>query len=200
MADDAGAGEEISLVVAARAGDAAAFLRLADLSRPRLLRFLARQLTARDRRRVDLDELAQRALDRAYEALPHLRDPARFQPWLFTIARRLLLDELTERERFASLDTLATLATPPTTPLPAFPGDLPAALADLLEEADLGAEVETMLWLRAEGDSVAEIAAQLGKTPVAVERALGRARRRLRILRARGQQPRGGPAAEEERP
>jgi len=181
MADDtrADADEERAVVRAAQ-GDGAAFLRLADAYRPRIVAFLARLA---DPRAVALDEVAQQALDDAYEGLPRLRHPAGFRAWLFTIARRRLLDTLAAQERTVPLDTLAA----PTLVAPEPPSDL-ADLADLFEAAALSAEARAMLLLRAQGASIAEIAARLGKTPAAVERALGRARRVLRILRQEGHQ------------
>jgi len=175
VADDTQADEELDVVRAAQGGDGVAFLRLADAYRPRIVAFLAR-LT--DPRAVALDEVAQQALDDAYEGLPRLRHPAGFRAWLFTIARRRLLDTLAAQERTVPLDTLA--APPLVAPDP--PSDL-TDLADLFEEEALSRKVRTMLLLRAQGASIAEIAARLGKTPAAVERALGRVRRALRILR-----------------
>jgi len=185
MADDtrADADEERAVVRAAQ-GDGAAFLRLADAYRPRIVAFLARLA---DPRAVALDEVAQQALDDAYEGLPRLRHPAGFRAWLFTIARRRLLDTLAAQERTVPLDTLAPLPTL-VAPDPPSDADLLADLADLFEEAALSRKVRAMLLLRAQGASIAEIAARLGKTTAAVERALGRARRVLRILRQEGHQ------------
>ncbi len=80
MTDDAGTDtdDESALadtVRAARAGDGAAFLRLADRYRPQIVRFLAAQLA--DPSHVDLDDLAQQAFDAAYDGLPRLREPTR---------------------------------------------------------------------------------------------------------------------------
>jgi len=180
MTDDAGTNtdDESALadtVRAARAGDGAAFLRLADRYRPQIVRFLAAQLA--DPSRVDLDDLAQQAFDAAYDGLPRLREPTRFRTWLFAIARRRMLDALDRQKREVPLDTLAV---PPTMPAP----DLPLTLTDLVETAagPLSDEVRTMLDLRVQGYSIAVIAARMGKTPAAVERALIRVRRALRIL------------------
>ena len=184
MADDTQADEELDVVHAAQ-GDGVAFLRLADAYRPQLVAFLARLA---DPRAVALDEVAQQALDDAYEGLPRLRNPAGFRSWLFTIARRRLLDTLAAQERTVPFDSLAP---PPTLVAPEPPSDLADLLADLVdlfEEAALSTEVRTMLLLRVQGTSIAEIAARLGKTPAAVERALGRARQALRILRQEGHQ------------
>jgi len=182
VADDTRAdADDGALLVRAAQGDGAAFLRLAAAYRPRIIAFLARLA---DPRAVALDEVAQQALDDAYEGLPHLRNLAMagFRAWLFTIARRRLLDTLAAQERAISLETLVT---PPTLVAPEPPSDLADLLADLaalFEEAGLSREVRAMLLLRAQGASIAEIAARLGKTTTAVERALGRARRALRIL------------------
>jgi len=94
VADDTRADEELAVVRAAQSGDGAAFLRLADAYRPQIVAFLAR-LT--DPRAVALDEVAQQALDDAYEDLPRLRHLAGFRSWLFTIARRRLLDSLADQ-------------------------------------------------------------------------------------------------------
>jgi len=179
VADDTRADEELAVVRAAQGGDGAAFLRLADAYRPRLVAFLARLA---DPRTVPLDEVAQQTLDDAYEGLPRLRHPAGFRSWLFTIARRRLLDTLAAQERAIPLETLAPPPTLATPDLPLDLADLLADLAALFEAAALSAEVRTMLLLRAQGHSPTEIAVRLGKTTAAVERALGRARRALRIL------------------
>lgn len=118
VTDDGGPDEDTALVVAAQRGDGAAFLRLADRYRPRIIGSLAR--TA-DPRAVALDELAQQALDDAYEGLPRLRNPGNFRSWLFTIARRRLLDALDAQAHEIPLDNLLV---PPTTPAPEPPSDL----------------------------------------------------------------------------
>ncbi len=171
MTDDGGPDEDTALVVAAQRGDGAAFLRLADRYRPRIIGFLAR--TA-DPRAVALDELAQQALDDAYEGLPRLRNPGNFRSCLFTIARRRLLDALDAQAHEIPLDNLLV---PPAAPAPEPPSDL----LDMAATA-LSGEVIAMLRLRARGYSVAEIAARVGKSPAAVERALIRAREARRIL------------------
>jgi len=177
VSDDiqADADEELAVVRAAQVGDGVAFLRLATSYRPRLVAFLAR-LSAPYA--VALDEVAQKALDDAYEGLPRLRDPAGFRPWLFTIARRRLLDALSDHERTVSLDALVVPLLLPSSDLPSDLTDL----IDVFEEASLSQEVRTMLLLRGRGYTPAEIAVRVGKTTVAVERALGRARQALRVL------------------
>ncbi len=165
---DAGDDAERALVLDARRGDGAAFMRLADRYRPRVVRFLAAQLGGQ--RRLALDEVAQQALDAAYDKLPRLRDPARFRSWLFSVARRRLLDALRRQGREVPLDQPDGL---PGAPPPAV---VPPALDSL------SPPVARMVRLRLQRYTAAEIAAHEGKSEQAVARALSRAMQALRIL------------------
>jgi len=80
--------EEIGLVQRARAGDQAAFDRLAERYRAalRAMAFL------RTSDREAAQDLAQETLMRAWEALPTLREPAAFLPWLKRIAAHACLN------------------------------------------------------------------------------------------------------------
>ncbi len=91
-----------TLVAAAQAGDGAAFLRLVARYRARL------EATLRDvgdpARAADL---AQDAIDAAYDELADLRDPDEFYPWLRRIAtNRMLKDIRWQGRRQAALDRL----------------------------------------------------------------------------------------------
>ena len=79
---------ERELVCRAQAGDRAAFDRLAGRYRPalRAMAFL------RTSDREAAQDLAQETLSRAWEALPTLRDPEAFLPWLKTVAARACLN------------------------------------------------------------------------------------------------------------
>ena len=79
---------EAELVRRAQAGDRAAFDRLAGRYRPalRAMAFL------RTSDREAADDLTQETLARAWEALPTLRDPNAFLPWLKTVAARACLN------------------------------------------------------------------------------------------------------------
>lgn len=100
--DDAG------LVLAARAGDAAAFAELAGRHGPRLLRFLV-TMTGDEATALDL---RQDALQRAMTRLDQLAEPARFSSWVLSIAanrcRNHLRDEL--HRRHAGDEPLAEIA------------------------------------------------------------------------------------------
>ncbi len=163
---------ERTLVLDARRGDGAAFMRLADRYRPQLVRFLAAQLG--DQRRLDLDEVAQQALDAAYDDLPRLRDPARFRSWLFSVARRRLLDALRQQGHEVPLDQ------PDALPGASAPEVVPPALDAALDS--LSPPVARMVRLRLQRYTAAEIAAHEGKSEQAVARALSRAMQALRIL------------------
>lgn len=76
------------LVLAARAGSAAAFEDLAAAYGPRLSRYLIVRL----RSRHDAEDALQETLTAAWLGLPRLRDPERFWPWLIRIASRKIAD------------------------------------------------------------------------------------------------------------
>jgi len=170
--DDAGDDAERALVLDARRGDGAAFMRLADRYRPQVVRFLAAQLGGQ--RRLALDEVAQQTLDAAYDKLPRLRDPARVRSWLFSVARHRLLDALRRQGREVPLDQPDGL---PGAPPPAV---VPPALAAALDS--LSPPVARMVRLRLQRYTAAEIAAHEGKSEQAVARALSRAVQALPIL------------------
>jgi RNA polymerase sigma-70 factor (ECF subfamily) len=74
--------DELTLVIAARAGDLAAFDILARRYRPAAVT-VARQLLSLEA----AEDAAQDALLSAFKALPKLTDPARFAAWLGAIVR-----------------------------------------------------------------------------------------------------------------
>ena len=54
----------------------------------------------------EADDVVQEAFVRAFRALPSLKDLDRFAPWLFTIARNLVID-LSRKRTMASLDEMS---------------------------------------------------------------------------------------------
>src|SRR5579862_3033331 len=74
--------DEETIVIAARAGDLAAFDQLARKYRPALVT-IARQLL----RGECAEDAAQDTLLAAFKALPRLQDPKRFSAWLGSIIR-----------------------------------------------------------------------------------------------------------------
>ena len=96
----------LALVEAAQAGDARAFDQLDRASRGGIERVLRSRGVHRPE---DIADLTQEVLIVAWQRINQLRDPERFKPWLWVIARRVAAndgkrfardeaDELTEKE------------------------------------------------------------------------------------------------------
>ncbi len=83
------------LVVRAQLGDRRALAELVGHWHVPLWRYVRRMLGRADR----ADDVAQEAWAAALKGLPALQQPQRFAPWLFTIARRSVMDHLRERYR-----------------------------------------------------------------------------------------------------
>ncbi|GAA3053248.1 sigma-70 family RNA polymerase sigma factor [Actinokineospora globicatena] len=81
---------DADLVVRARAGDTGAFAQLYDRYRDPVTHFLTRVVGDRHL----AEDLTQEAFVSAMRHLPSLRRPARFRPWLFSIAHRGALDHI----------------------------------------------------------------------------------------------------------
>ena len=155
------------LVVAARAGDRAAFTGLLDRHEP-AVRVVTRRLLGED----DAADVIQEAFLQAYLGLDRLRDPARFGPWLCAIAVNLAKMLLRERR--------------PVLPLSDYPdprnGEESAEIGELVAsalEALPRREREAVLLTYA-GLSSPEVAEVVGDRPGTVRVRLHRARGRLR--------------------
>jgi RNA polymerase sigma factor (sigma-70 family) len=83
--DDA---ELLTTVLAARAGDSVAFGRLYTQLTPAVRRVVADNV----HQSHDVDDVVQEVFTRAFSRLAGLREPDRFKPWLFSIARRAAID------------------------------------------------------------------------------------------------------------
>lgn len=118
------------------------------------------------------DDLAQEAWLAVLRSLPRLREPGRFPPWLFTIARRVLVNRLREQYR--------PEAEPP--PVPDGPEDTFVDRVELV--AGLAAlpllEREVLVLFHLQDLSLRECAAVLEVPPGTVKSRLFRARRMLR--------------------
>ncbi|MEV0620559.1 sigma-70 family RNA polymerase sigma factor [Nonomuraea sp. NPDC050404] len=77
------------LVVRAQLGERAALAELVERWRVPVWRYVRRMLDAER-----ADDVAQEVWLAVIRGLPRLREPARFAPWLFTIARRSVTDRL----------------------------------------------------------------------------------------------------------
>ena len=101
--------ESTARVRAAQQGDVEAFAALVAEHEAALGRFCGRLLGEA----APAQDLAQETLLRAFQALPHLEDPARFGAWLFGIATNLARLTWRRRDRAPlSLDLLEASAEP----------------------------------------------------------------------------------------
>ena len=168
------------LVRRARAGSSDAFRELVERYESPLFNFLLRRTACAE----DAEELAQDAFVRAWNKLASYDDRWTFSTWLFTLARRLAATRgrSTQSSARCSMRDGAVLDR---VPVHADPG---GDLARTEERANLWSIVDRVLdedprsalWLRyAEDRTMAEIAAILGRSTVAVRVMLFRARVRL---------------------
>jgi RNA polymerase sigma-70 factor (ECF subfamily) len=162
------------LVLAAQAGDAAAFERLAARWHPRILRH-ARRLTR------DADAAADIAQDTwmaVVRGLGRLRDPSRFGPWALRIAGRRAADWIGSRAqartRAAQGEDAPGAAVPDTS------GDERVARLRAAFRTLAAADRLLMTLYYVEGYSVAEAAIILEVPPGTVKSRLFHARERLR--------------------
>src|SRR5262245_48168470 len=90
------------LVIRAQLGERAALTELVERWRLPVWTFVRRMLDAER-----ADDVSQEVWLAVVRGLPRLREPGRFTPWLFTIARRSVTDRLrAEYARAAEGDTL----------------------------------------------------------------------------------------------
>ncbi|GAA4686667.1 sigma-70 family RNA polymerase sigma factor [Streptomyces chumphonensis] len=176
--------DDALLVVRCQLGERQAFTGLVRAWHGPLWRYL-RATTGGD---GVADDLAQETWIGVLRGLPKLREPERFAPWLFTIARRALADHL-RRGRAAPFGSV-DLADAPGAPVD--PGDFPGDVLDRLEVhaglADLPpAEREVLVLFHLADLPTAGCADVLGVPAGTVKSRLFRARRMLRdILTERG--------------
>jgi RNA polymerase sigma-70 factor, ECF subfamily len=134
----------------------------------------------------DVEDVVQEAFVRAFKSLPSLKDPARFGPWLLTIARNRALSRLARRKAGADLaDELSREAEATGADEAAFPeADLEAELAVVRRViADLpdGPEKQTVHLFYVEGNlSAREIADRLGVGKSAITMRLERFRAKVK--------------------
>jgi RNA polymerase sigma-70 factor (ECF subfamily) len=169
---------EVDLVRRAVAGCENAFAELFDrFSRPVLL-FLAARLPSRD----EAEDAVQATFLAAWSALPRLRRPERFAPWLFRIARNKARDAARRRE---------------LRPVPIRVDDPAPVAPEELREADrihrllgkLRPETRTLVLLRAvEGWSAEEVGRALGLSASTVRRRYARSLEHLRRALTEGRE------------
>ncbi|MGP4021779.1 RNA polymerase sigma factor [Actinomadura sp. 3N407] len=166
------------LVVRSQLGERAAFAELVRRWHVPVWTFTRRML---DEQRAD--DVAQEVWVAVLRGLPRLADPARFAPWLFTIARRAVLNRL--RQEYTVTETPAG---PPPDDLAGEVVDRTVLVAALAALPAAEREILILFYLE---DLSAEDCAQICAVPVGtVKSRLHRARRLLREhLAEKGYQP-----------
>jgi len=159
------------LVRAAMQGDREAFGGLYE----RYARPVFWDLVARLERREDAEDAVQAAFVAAWRALPRLRRPERFAPWLFRIARNEAFDlARRDRPRLVRLDAIRE----PVAPAPPAVAEAEAVRRAL--EGVKPASRAIVLLRVLEGWSAAEVAAAQGMSVSTVRRRYARALDHLR--------------------
>lgn len=143
----------------------------------------------------EVDDVVQETFIRAFTALPALRDPRSFQPWLYSIARNRARSRL--ETKGAGERAVAEIARQTPSVVDAFPEALQAErdeeiVRQLIAELPEGAEKDTVRLFYVEGGlSARQIAERLGVGKSAVtmrlERFRGKVKRALlqRVLAVR---------------
>ena len=166
------------LVERAQAGSVTCFAEIVRRFESRLFNFLLRRTGSA----ADAEDLTQETFVRAYERIDRYDPRWQISTWLFVIARRGAVTHLRKRRRDHAARRSGRLVTARDHGDPGTSADDRESGRLLWEIADrvLGNTQRTALWLRyAEDLSIGQIAAVLGKTPIAVRVALCRARRTL---------------------
>ncbi|MCD4781056.1 MAG: sigma-70 family RNA polymerase sigma factor [Candidatus Omnitrophica bacterium] len=96
---------DVRLMLAVQQGDKKAFETLMTKFYPRILNFVYKFV----RNRARSEELTQEIFIRVYKSVARYAPKAKFQTWLYTIARNVCLNEVTRNKRkFVSLDAPST--------------------------------------------------------------------------------------------
>lgn len=188
--------DDARLVAGAAAGDSRAFRALYDRWRPAVFR-LGRAFSDLDA--DDVDDVVQETFVRAFGALGHLKDAARFGPWILAIARNRALSRLARRKAGAVLsegvarDTEALGGGAAALPDPGDAAEV-EVVRRVIAELPEGPEKETVRLFYVEGKlSAREIAARLGVGKSAITMRLERFRAKVKqrvlaeVARLRGE-------------
>lgn len=160
----------------AQGGCSSSLAALTERMRPRLVHFLARSVGSVEQ----AEDLAHDALARAIEKLDQYDGRSRFSTWLFTIGRRLAIDEHRKRKPEVGLKLTEPMATEEPAPLDRLASREATEGLWALAMRELSGPAYEAMWLRyGEDMTVAEVARVLGRSVVWVRVTLMRARRKL---------------------
>jgi RNA polymerase sigma-70 factor, ECF subfamily len=182
----------------ARLGDRESLSRMFEKHRKRLAVLVHFKLGAQVRGRLDVDDILQETLLRAYRDLDAFRyqSPGSFMRWLSAIADHVILD----RVRYLSRDRRAGEEVPfrsPSNPAGPDPRDSRTPSRVFLERENVGRLMDALeqlpedyrqviLMIKLEGLPTVEVAQRMGKSREAVALLLYRAVKRLGVLLGRG--------------
>ena len=172
--------DQLTLVLAARAGDSAAFGRLYTAYTPAVRRVVLDNVHSPH----DVDDVVQDVFTRAFTRLPTLRETDRFLPWLYSIARRAAIDH--RRVRVAGRQVLDADPTSALAASDLGPDDTLLLREELRALAFATDQLSTrdataLAMVGHLGFSPSEIADALGTSPGAAKVLVHRARQRLRL-------------------
>lgn len=173
----------VSLMLRVRVGDEGAFRELVEATEDRVFGTIVRMLGGYE----GAEDLAQRVYVRIWQARERYEATAKFSTWMFSITRRLVLNERRGRSRRGAVfyDPLPgeTLREPVAADAPAAEASA-AELAEVIERAlgELpGEQRMAMVLRRYEEMPYEEIAAVMDTTVPAVKSLLFRARETLKV-------------------
>ncbi|WP_117213119.1 RNA polymerase sigma factor [Allorhizocola rhizosphaerae] len=163
-------GRDALLVIQAQLGDRRSLAELVGYWHEPVWRYVRRMLDAPG----VADDVSQEVWASALKALPGLRQPERFAPWLFTIARRSVMDRV--KQNYRPEDLLES-----DRPV----DDHVAAVLDRAQVAEAlsglpGREREVLILFHLQDLALEECAQILGVPVGTVKSRLSRARRMLR--------------------
>jgi RNA polymerase sigma-70 factor (ECF subfamily) len=171
---DSGGDESQALMQCIALGEEAAFSQLINRWKIPLFRFFDRSLN----NHADAEDLTQRVFIKLYAAVSRYKPEAKFSTYIFTIARRLLLDEFKRRSRRPE-----DLTDPADLRCPIDAGDSRNEIEEALEEclAGIPENQRTALLLRVQRElSYKEIAEIMATSESAVKTWIYRAREEAR--------------------
>ncbi len=170
------------LVERARRGDRAAFDALAAIAREQLLVRIGHQVGRKLREKVDLEDVLQEVLLRAFQAVGAFQgeDAASFSRWLEGIARNVIRNLVRRRGWKKELEITRDLPGPAVSPSRSHRRQERFERLSASVEG-LSPDYQTVIRLaRIEGRKIAAIAALMDRSPSAVKNLLLRAMRELK--------------------
>ncbi len=164
-------------MLAYQAGDYLSFEELFRRHSGRVYGFLSTRVQQQN----IVDDLLQETFTKLHRSRGRYDPRLPFLPWLFTICRNVLLDNIRARRRSRE-DLVTTLPEQSTS----FPEESPNLIKSISAEAELSSSEEDLLGLRFRDDlTYQEIAARLETSPANARQLLSRLVRRLRTVLGR---------------